>query len=183
MNLKRGLTRLWIAGSCVWIAHIAFWAYEQHKPMGSLDAKALERLAKLEARPNPFEQFLTRPQPSQEALQEALALTAQAQERANASKRWDAARIGAFLSAVLTSGILPAAQGFAGLFVLMQLTRWIAAGFRGGLITRRSYARLVWFRKTEPYPMRARAQAAVGGLAPQNMGPSVGPKARAPTVY
>jgi hypothetical protein len=46
-------------------------------------------------------------------------------------QRWDAARIGAFLSAVLTNGVLPAALGYAGLFLLMWVTRWIVAGFKG----------------------------------------------------
>jgi hypothetical protein len=46
-------------------------------------------------------------------------------------QRWDAARIGAFLSAVLTNGALPAALGYAGLFLLMWVTRWVVAGFKG----------------------------------------------------
>jgi hypothetical protein len=46
-------------------------------------------------------------------------------------QRWDAARIGAFLSAVLTNGVLPAALGYAGLFWLMWVTRWVVAGFKG----------------------------------------------------
>ena len=46
------------------------------------------------------------------------------------SQRWDVARIGALPSAVLTNGVLPATPGYAGLFLLMWVTRWIVAGFK-----------------------------------------------------
>lgn len=160
MNLQRGLTRLWITGSCVWIAAAAFSAYEQHKPMGALDAEALRRLAELEAReaaanpflkyvqpaplaptpqsPRMFDDLIPKTRPSSPGMFNDLIPAAPAAPAAPGPwtlyqpKRWDAARIGAFLSAVLTNGILPPALGYAGLFVLMQLTRWIAAGFKGG---------------------------------------------------
>ena len=173
MNVRRGLTRLWIAGSCAWIAVAAFSAYEQHKPMGALDAQALRRLGELEARAAVIEVELPDgtivefpANTPRETMRAALARrfgpsqppAAPAAPQAAPQARqgmfddlipparpaapvtfddlippspWTPARIGAFLSAVVTNGILPPVLGYAGLFVLMYLTRWIVAGFRG----------------------------------------------------
>jgi hypothetical protein len=122
------------------VAISAFAAYEQHKPKAWTgyqhlapreELQALRRLSELEARaalmPTPAD--IRRQYPgayddmSDQQLADAL--------NRKFSQRWDAARIGAVLSAVLTNGVLPAALGYAGLFLLMWVTRWIVAGFKG----------------------------------------------------
>jgi hypothetical protein len=159
MNLRKGLTRIWIAGSCLWVALSAFAAYEQHKP-ADINPFLKHAYAPPDLTKGPWTEYqalnvLSDLLIAADKAGDTKAATIFAKEirRIQSSlsastpptssppavtfedlippQRWDAARIGAFLSAVLTNGVLPAALGYAGLFLLMWVTRWIVAGFKG----------------------------------------------------